>query len=174
MKQHIITFDGEGGAGETTQERLLSKKFLVVPSHRCNSLKTRQKLLLHEKTGKDFFVSMDWCYLPLIKKYSLDAIDNHLSEWSQRHPDFAGCEPSISFWIDVPLNIAMKRRASREGLLYEEKDWHFDYDKKIPKYLAKLKKLLSNFYVIDGLQSPNAIHQQIMGFMKKHGFIHTL
>ena len=39
----------------------------------------------------------------------------------------------------MPADIALKRRAKREGLLYEPQDWHSNYDKKIPKYLARLK-----------------------------------
>ena len=147
MKKQIITLDGHGGAGKTTQEVLLKKKL-----------------------GKDCVI-LHWCYLPLVKKYPVDEIKDHLSKWHQRHPDYAEYEPSISFWIVVPFNIAMKRRAKRKGVLYEPVDWHFNYDKKIPKYLAKLKELLPNFHVLDGLQPPEMIHEEIMGVLEGSGLI---
>ena len=150
MKKDIITLDGHSGSGKTTQE-----------------------VLLREKTG-DRFITLHWCYLPLVDKYPIDEIKDHLRKAWQAHPDYHPdyCEPSLSFWIDVPFIIARKRWAKREGVPYEPQDWHSDYDKQIPKYLAKLKELLPNFHVIDGLQPPDMIHQEIMGVLEGSGLIY--
>ena len=147
----IITFDGHMGAGKTTQEVLLRKKI-----------------------GNDCVI-LDWCYLPLVQKYEFDELENRLSEYFGRHTEYAEYEPSASFWIDVPYATARERASKRVWLPkpFCIPPYVSHHENKIAQYLPKLKELLPNFYVLDGLQPPDMIHQEIMGILEGSGLIYS-
>ena len=149
IKMNIVTFDGHKGAGKTTQE-----------------------VLLQEKIGNDCVI-LDYCYLPLVIKYEFDEVENHLNKALLPYPEYAEYEPSTSFWLDVPFMVGMERASKRvwDPIPFYMPSCASAHENKIAQYLPRLKELLPNFYILDGLRPPEMIHQEIMGILEGSGRI---
>ena len=139
----IITFDGYQGAGKTTQIRLLKGKF-----------------------GKDY-VFLEWYYWSLLLRYNYYDLVGCLDDFFGDHLEYIGYKPSLSFWIDMPFAIARDRASKRsiDVIPFDILPYELNYDTEVAERLPILKKTLPNFHVLDGLQTPDIIHKEIMGFV---------
>ena len=132
-----ITFDGHSGAGKNTQGELLEKRI-----------------------GDDFDI-LYWFYSQL---------DQRFSEIHTLHRDSA---PDLSFWINTSYVVSAARMHKREGIPFDEESWikehpwHRDWDNRNDKFLDKLKEVLPNFHVLDGLLPPETIHEEIIAIIER-------
>ena len=165
MDRAIITFDGFGGSGKTTQKALLA----VHIQKKCMSpirLERGATPLKIENVQNKTFELLEHCYYDLImetSRYPLD-LENYLDDWyGSFYPSYKNERPWLSFYMNVPPHISAER-AIKRGHNPEAYDTRKNdlLQKSFEKRTARLSNLLPNFHVIDGLRSIDIIHQEIV------------
>lgn len=163
LDKKLITIDGDSGSGKTTQDLLLKGRI--------------------NEAIREFLIFQRWYYLPrypdryrytsLLTGDTMRICNFDEAEirkiWRKSSPEhYADYKPALSFWLKVPYHICRERKARRERKFYEYKEWWSEYDEKTEEYLEKLKEWAPNFYIIDGLQSIDVVHETMLNILEKH------
>ena len=102
--------------------------------------------------------------------YARDVVRGHNIEWLKNLYDYAP-EPDMVFYLDVPVEILLKRIIGTTGLDYWESgrdiglstDFYKSFQIYQGKCLEEYQKMINeyNFISIDGTKSPKEIHKKI-------------
>ncbi|OGI01373.1 MAG: dTMP kinase [Candidatus Melainabacteria bacterium GWF2_37_15] len=202
----LISIEGTDGAGRTTQiERLRSWLAIegygvVISEWKTSSLianaidLAKERNLLHAYTfsllyASDFADRLEHVILPALKAglivltdrytytaYARDVVRGVSPEWIRRLYDFAP-EPDLVFYLNMPVEILLKRIIASSGLDYYESgrdiglstDFYESfkiYQRKIISEYSKMEKEY-NFETIDGTLSIEAVQTKMRKAIKE-------
>lgn len=68
-------------------------------------------------------------------------------------------DPEMTFLIDLPVEVAMRRREAADG--YEASR---DFQEWVAENYLHLSLVVPNVYVLDGTQPPEEIHREVVGY----------
>lgn len=177
----LITFDGFSGAGKTTQvQRVLRKMecerlFLDGDASSCIDTLFRgageikpeismlKQLLVNNsrilKGSGDKAMLLEWFYSPFFFSCGEEMLDL-LDLWSR----CLYTVPTISFFLDLPYETALRRREERDGVVLLGNiggDLLAERDAAVAGILARMDTMLSHFYVVDASQEVDEVELDI-------------
>ena len=202
----LIAIEGTDGAGRTTQiERLRSWLAIegygvVISEWKTSNLiaqaidLAKERNLLHAYTfsllyASDFADRLEHVILPALKAglivltdrytytaYARDVVRGVSPEWIRRLYDFAP-EPDLIFYLNMPVEILLKRIIASSGLDYYESgrdiglstDFYESfkiYQRKIISEYSKMEKEY-HFETIDGTLSIDAVQSKMRKAIKE-------
>lgn len=196
-KGKFVVFEGIDGSGKTSQMKLLgrylkSKKLKFLETYEPTDGpvgKLIRKALRHEikfswetlqlMYSADRADHLDKLIKPSIQKGIIVLADRYFfstfafgelnldSKWLRAlNSQFQ--KPDITFLVDTPANVAIKRITTSRG----SKEL-FEKEKKLEKvrknYLLQAKEF--SFYVLDGTKTIDEIHEEILEILKKKKYV---
>ena len=195
----MITFDGLPASGKTTQARLLCDRFGWTVFHYSSKelessfdgyISKLMRLNNVSRRPNDFVRNMLYCmYLIrihydfgwlvddvfvieyfmnfLIYFYGDKDFDNIINFFVNGLNLYGGREPTISFYLYVPYDILMDRFFNRDGVDNAYIDYLHCFDA-----VKHIESCIPYFHVIDGEQSVDKIHSEIVSILSDKGLVY--
>jgi len=154
---------------EPTDSKYGKKIISIIYNNKKQRIKDTKKVLLKLYT-KDRLWHIKNIVVPLMKQGNVVISDRYYystivyqldeSEWQDYTRKFGYLKPSITFIVDTPARVALKRIAKRkkDKAIFE----NLDFLEKIRKKYLKIKKLKDeNIRILDGKGSIEAIFKEV-------------
>ncbi len=174
MGQHVICSREPGGTplAETLRGQILqtamdplTEALLVFAARRDHIQQVIAPALAQGHTVLcDRFTDATFAYQGAGRGFDVDVLAT-LETWVQQ-----GLQPALTFWFDLPAEMAAERRAAaRSPDRFEQLDVHF-FNRVRQGYASRMEQAPQRFARLDAAQSREQVWSQLLAQMEQRGW----